>query len=258
MKILRNTLLPEIEIKDGAEELYSVKKHSHNELSIGIIENSSSLVGCKDLDFRLNPGDMILIPANTIHLCEPENPDDFLFKMIYIDSKWFEDVFKINPSLLPPVQKKLNTNQLLEINTFINNFSQINERMELETELIFFMENIIFEIFSIDKNFTQHQEDDKDDRIKNYLDQNFTDDLTLEDLEKISGKNKFSILRKFRKDHKLTPHSYIINKRIELAKKLLLNKDSIADIAVNTGFFDQSHFIKTFKNYVGMTPSQYK
>ena len=258
MKILRNPVLPEIEIKDGAEEFYSVKKHSHKELSIGLIENGSSSVSCSEFRFEMNPGDLILIPPDSVHLCSPEKKDRFLFKMIYLDSAWLGSVFDLAPEFLMPIKVKLKKQEINFIRNFLNNFQLKTDRMELETNLIFLLEEIFFNIFKITPTFAENSKNLQPDSVKKYLDENFIEELTLSDLEKISGQSRFSILRKFRSKYKLTPHAYIINKRIEIAKKMILENRSVARTAADSGFFDQSHFIKTFKKYVGMNPSEYK
>ncbi len=96
------------------------------------------------------------------------------------------------------------------------------------------------------------------ERIKTYMDNHFTQDIQLNDLENLVETSKFSILRQFKKRFKLTPHAYLINKRINLAKSLLTKGHTVADTATECGFFDQSHFVKTFKNFVGINPAAYK
>lgn len=55
----------------------------------------------------------------------------------------------------------------------------------------------------------------------------------------------------------VTPHQYILQRRIEKAKYLLQQgKLSIAEVAATVGFCDQSHFTRYFKRIVGVTPKQ--
>ena len=57
----------------------------------------------------------------------------------------------------------------------------------------------------------------------------------------------------------MSPASYIANVRINAAKTLLGTTDRrISDIASDVGFFDHSHFIRTFKRIVGATPAKYR
>ena len=70
--------------------------------------------------------------------------------------------------------------------------------------------------------------------------------------------SSFHMIRKFKNETGLTPHQFQIQCRIRKAQKMLLSKKTIAEVALDTGFYDQSHFVKCFKKIVGMTPSSYK
>jgi AraC family transcriptional regulator len=63
----------------------------------------------------------------------------------------------------------------------------------------------------------------------------------------------------FRQSVHLSPHQYVLRRRIDRARKLL-NDPSITvfEAAVRSGFADQSHFTKTFRRVVGVTPSGYR
>ena len=57
----------------------------------------------------------------------------------------------------------------------------------------------------------------------------------------------------------MSPTDYIAKVRVNAAKTLLRTTDKrIADIAAETGFFDHSHFIRTFTRHAGMTPAKYR
>ena len=94
--------------------------------------------------------------------------------------------------------------------------------------------------------------------IKEYLNENYLKDIMLDDLAKIAHVSKYYLIRKFNDCYGLSPHQYITNLRINYSKKLLKNKKDFADIAIESGFYDQSHFIKCFKEYTGVTPMKYK
>ena len=79
----------------------------------------------------------------------------------------------------------------------------------------------------------------------------------LEDLAKEIYVSKFNLVRKFKEEIGLTPHSFLVQNRIRKAKELLDQNMKITEAAAEVGFFDQSHFVKAFKSVVGITPSEY-
>jgi transcriptional regulator GlxA family with amidase domain len=70
---------------------------------------------------------------------------------------------------------------------------------------------------------------------------------------------KITFIREFKRNIGLAPHHFQIQNRIRQAKHLLTQDDNvnITEVALATGFCDQSHFTKCFKRIVGLTPSQY-
>ena len=66
------------------------------------------------------------------------------------------------------------------------------------------------------------------------------------------------LIRAFEQRYHMTPHAYLINRRIQHAQTQLREGALIADIAHQTGFADQAHFQRVFKKYLAATPGQYK
>ena len=69
--------------------------------------------------------------------------------------------------------------------------------------------------------------------------------------------SKYHFIREFKKAKGVTPQTYIMLYRLGNAKKMLLEKASIRDIAYSNGFCDPSHFTNSFKKYFGISPSGY-
>lgn len=69
--------------------------------------------------------------------------------------------------------------------------------------------------------------------------------------------SKYHYIRKFKEISGLTPHKFQIQSRVRKAQQLLICGNSITDIALNMGFYDQSHFDKYFRKIVGIAPTDY-
>jgi AraC-like DNA-binding protein len=80
----------------------------------------------------------------------------------------------------------------------------------------------------------------------------------LEDLSKVSGLNKYTLLRNFTMQRGITPYQYLSTIRVDKAKKLLQAGVSPMETALQSGFTDQSHFTRFFKNFIGLTPKLYQ
>jgi AraC-like DNA-binding protein len=93
--------------------------------------------------------------------------------------------------------------------------------------------------------------------IKNYIQDNFLGKISLDELGQLSGLSSYYIIKLFKQKYDITPHAYQISCRMNYAKKEMTKGREIASIAHEIGFYDQSHFTKTFKAYFGVVPQLY-
>lgn len=92
-------------------------------------------------------------------------------------------------------------------------------------------------------------------RINEQFDQN----LTVEDLAREAGLSQYHFIRSFKKETGFTPHEYLVHTRLNTARYLLKNSRlSVKDICFRTGFSSESVFCGAFRRHTGLTPSQYR
>jgi AraC family transcriptional regulator len=97
------------------------------------------------------------------------------------------------------------------------------------------------------------------DRVVDYIEAFIDRELTIEKLAKLASMNPIYFARVFKKRLGVSPHQFILFKRIERAKEMLAYSDApIVDIALATGFSSQSHLSSTFKQVVGATPGNFR
>lgn len=97
------------------------------------------------------------------------------------------------------------------------------------------------------------------DYIKSYIDSNYNEDIKLEDLSSMAYMNKFHLISEFKQSYRITPIEYLILKRVEVAKNLLISTNhTMEEISAMVGFNSQSYFNQVFKKKVGQTPSQFR
>lgn len=96
------------------------------------------------------------------------------------------------------------------------------------------------------------------DIVCSYLKENFTSTIFLEELTSLCDLNKYKLIRSFTKEIGITPYQYLSTIRINHGKLLLQQGNSPLVAALESGFTDQSHFTRFFKNFTGLTPSAYQ
>ncbi|MDE1997005.1 MAG: helix-turn-helix transcriptional regulator, partial [Rhizobiaceae bacterium] len=94
-------------------------------------------------------------------------------------------------------------------------------------------------------------------RARDLIDDDPTAEVRLDDLAKVSGLSRFQVLRGFSKMTGLTPHAYLLQRRVHRARRLIAAGMSLAETAIACGFADQSHMTRLFVRSYGISPGTY-
>ncbi|MCI0746934.1 MAG: AraC family transcriptional regulator [Verrucomicrobia subdivision 3 bacterium] len=95
-------------------------------------------------------------------------------------------------------------------------------------------------------------------RAKEFIDENSAQDLSLNEIASSVKLSPFHFSRVFKEHTGLSPYQYLLKRRIERARQMLVRGEhSLTDVALEVGFYDQSHFAVHFKRVSGMTPKQF-
>lgn len=96
-------------------------------------------------------------------------------------------------------------------------------------------------------------------RVLDYMESNLSVDIALDDLASAAGSSRFHFSHAFRRATGVSPYRYLINRRIESAKALLMADDlTIAEVAARCGFNSPSQFAAMFRRVSGTTPGRFR
>ena len=95
--------------------------------------------------------------------------------------------------------------------------------------------------------------------VIDYIATNLSSEIRLEDLASIAGLSVFHFARAFRESTGVTPHQYVLQRRVDTVKTLLRSRDwNLEAIASAAGFADASHLTKAFRRNTGTTPTTWR
>lgn len=107
--------------------------------------------------------------------------------------------------------------------------------------------------------FQEAQRGSSIENVKIYIRDHIQESLKIEALARVALMSPYHFMRVFKKETGMSPHEYVINYRIRLAKMLLLETTlSVNDICYESGFSSESVFCAAFKKNVGITPTSYR
>jgi AraC family transcriptional regulator len=92
-----------------------------------------------------------------------------------------------------------------------------------------------------------------------YIEANLTGNITLDELSRTANVSLFHFIRAFKKSTGMTPHRYILDRRVRNAETLLISSnDSVGDIAKAVGFLSAGHFSSAFQKILQIAPTAYR
>lgn len=254
----RDDNIPFFEMKFCTFNLHPEKKHAHDEYSIAFIEKGASKLDYANESVIISEGQVILIASDIMHYCQPIDPMNWSYQMIYISKSWFEALLKERVLPYKLLIKNLEAEGILKLQDAFNLLKSPINTLKKEEVLT----NLIKYLYSVESFFVFSKEaisnnEKACEKIKKYIYENFLRKISLEDLGQLSGLSSYYIIKLFKQKYDITPHAYQISCRMNHAKKEMTKGRDIATIAHEIGCYDQSHFSKTFKAYFGVTPQFY-
>ena len=261
ISILKNASLDGIECKSALFLNRKFPVHFHNEWRITVIKEGSELELIANQEFLISTGTVIITPPYVPHATLGLENSYWKYISLYIKIDFVKHVLNNNGAdynyfAQKPyiIMKDYNTANLIK-----NISESMDDNKKLENYITNVFNNLCADYKSNDcSTHDKHFKIEYLEEIKNILTNNFKDKIMLDDFCKKYKTNKFNILRKFKNYTGLTPWEYTISLRLEYAKQMILDCPSLTDLAFESGFYDQSHFNKYFKKYLGVSPSEYK
>lgn len=249
----RDDRLPWLELRSTWRSRQAYKRHSHSQLSVGAIVDGETRCLCNGEEYLLQPGDLIVIPPQAPHSCNPLHGRPRSYHMLYLETAWCHaqrpDI--LHNATLATSQPLQRDEELFTRYQHIVALMAQGEIAQLPALVAQLLQSLPLYAAAPP---TRHP-------ASALLFQRLANTLptppSLDKLAYDSALRKETVIRAVKQDTGLTPASLINMARIEYAKTRLRAGDPIADVGYQAGFADQSHFHKTFVSYTAATPRQY-
>lgn len=260
----RDAAVPFLEmrsIEDGRQVCYG--RHSHEIFSIGAITHGQSTYSNREIDRPVSQGTVVLMNPGDVHACNPIDGEPWSYLMLYVDPHWlgglqqargqtdvptfqrfaciasedaelYQRLLQLRDTLLDPAHGA--RDKIAQATAF---FSLMLERLPLEGEH--------------DEGINPRLE-----QAARLIHQHCGETLNLDTLCQAAELSPSQLIRGFKQRYGMTPHAYLLNRRIQFAHSRLKSGAPLAEVALEAGFADQAHFQRTFKHFLAATPGQYR
>ena len=252
--------LPFIEaraVQDGRHVCYD--KHSHPHFSIGAITGGHSHYLNQRSRQEVGPGSLVLMNPEEVHACNPIADQPWSYLMFYLDTDWLRSQQEeaglgnaFRPFDMTASRDPLLYQGLLHLH---HQLVQGPDPLAREVACHLFSRQLLARLTPArwDDRPPQHLQ-----RAAELMQDDSASPLSLLQLSAVAGLTPSHFVRAFSQHYGMTPHAYLLDRRIRHARTLLKQGQPLAEVALASGFADQAHFQRQFKRRVAATPGQYR
>lgn len=260
----RDERLPFIEaraIADGRKVCYA--RHSHAIFSIGAITSGRCTYLHEKSCQAIAAGTVVVMNPGEVHACNPLDDQPWSYVMLYVDTQWLARVQHSGEpdpaTAFQPVDAThsqcpaLFSGVLALYQQLTDSSLDVLARHEAAVAFFSTLQHTLGGPAPALKPASQ-----KVERAAAFIDQHFKRTLRLEDICEAAHLSEAYLIRAFEQHYHMTPHAYLVNRRVQHAQAQLRDGASLAAIAQDSGFADQAHFQRVFKKHLSATPGQYR
>lgn len=258
--------LPEATLVEATGIMNHFPRHVHSSFIFSLIDCGKREVSINSQKYSYRAGEMCILPPGTPHSCESISGNTFgphSYRTLCVSASYLQKLTEeiSGRSSIPPHFEPELIYTDFEQDSFNYLFAlqkTIGTMLEKQTALNTFLYHAI-EHFSTRKLIQKQTGPQHEalDRVKIYIDKNFKEKITLNNIAEIGCLSPFHLHKLFVKRYGISPQEYIISSRIREAKSRIQSGYSLTEAALNSGFSDQSHFSRHFKKVIGISPGRF-
>ncbi|CAN0625766.1 Transcriptional regulator, AraC family [Burkholderia multivorans] len=265
----RDDALPFIEartVSDGREICYA--KHSHDTFSLGAIVGGTSTYLNGAMKERIGPGALVIIDPAQVHACNPYGPEPWAYRMVYVDVPWLarlQHMLGGNPNRDFhgfPLKLTYRRDLFVPFGRFYRTLlSPGAAALCKETAAVAFFTRLHGALGAVDvagARGPRQVDNAKLARAADYIAAHCRRALTLDEICAAADLSPSYLIRAFNARYGMTPHAYLIDRRVQYGRAELRRGRPIAEVALDAGFADQAHFQRAFRRIAAATPGQYR
>lgn len=254
--------LPGLEAWTSRWSVEPTRPHAHEEWQVSLTRSGHGTVRRRGGVETCGPGSLVLLAPGEVHTLAPADSPEvpWVFDTLFLSAAGPDR--EGTPQRIPRgIEPR--ASQPREVSAVASHFAALHrcvveqtEPLDRETALHDFLATL-----RSDAGEAAHESAAPEAslrRVRDYLEAHATRAVTLSELATVAGIGEFQLVRSFRREFGLPPYAYHLQVRINRARRLLRRGLPVAEVALETGFADQAHLTRHFRNLVGLTPGVYR
>ncbi|WP_061243244.1 AraC family transcriptional regulator [Ectopseudomonas composti] len=250
--VIRSTLPSGVERIEAWFGGHGYEPHRHDTYSIG-----RTLAGVQSFNYKGSlrhgiPGNTLVLHPDELHDGMAGTDAGFRYRMAYVDPALIQNVLDGKP--LPFIAGGLSSDPRLyrASEAFVQALDHPLERLE-EQDALYDLAMALHAVAGKPRG-RKHLDYRAAERVREFIMAHLHSSITLEMLEQVSGRERWSLSRDFRVLYGTSPYRFVTLRRLDCFRRLALDGFSLVDAALAAGFHDQSHMTRHFTRCYGVPP----
>lgn len=257
VRFWRDQALPGVELRLSTYRESVFRDHIHPTYSVGLIDDGSASFALLGREYRAIEGQLVVIGPHQPHACSPDPGSVLAYRMFYLDPSWFVSApDRPAPEFTQPVVDDPDLfASWSELYALTISGAPVGDKSDaLRGEIA----RLVAEHADSQERFDTPSDVAAVELAREMIAARVAERVTLDELAAAAGVSRSHLSRAFCQATGLPPHTYQSQLRVQRAKSLLRSGATISQAATESGFADQSHFSRVFREFTGSTPGQYK
>ena len=251
-----------VEAVHGFNVANEFRRHVHDGFCIGVVQKGARVI-CQDGTLTVIPENaLFVINPGTSHSCKSQH-EGHSYSIVCVKAESMKTIASQMSEKVQtvPYFKNILLRDIelgLKIRRFFSLIENASLSLERESVLLSLLSTLILKYGNeppIPLQVGSHEGTIK--RVCEFIRMYYAEDLSLRQLSRVACLSPFYLQRLFLQNTGISPHDYLVHFRIRKAQDLLMEGRSIASVALDVGFVDQSHFTRSFKRVIGLTPGDF-
>lgn len=228
--------------------------HTHDTWTVFIVDAGAIRYNLDRHTRGAEPPMVTVLPPGVVHDGRPATAGGFRKRVLYIETTLLDEDLVGAAVDQPVISDPALRWRLATVHGLLRD---VDDALEAETRLTFVVERLQAHLGRQMAGPGLGHRSHLAEALRAFLDERLFETVTLAGAGASLGASAAHLVRAFGRTFGIPPHTYVLGRRIEASRTLLLDGRSVADVAVSTGFYDQSHFTRHFKRHLGITPGRY-
>ncbi|KEQ02906.1 AraC family transcriptional regulator [Pseudorhizobium pelagicum] len=231
--------------------------HRHDTYGLGLTLHGVQTFRYRGVERFSNAGNVIVLHPDELHDGAAGTPDGLIYRIIYLPPDLISAVDGHRtalPFVPDPVLADDGLRQALE-----DLLSDLDEQPSdtMMDDVVMRLAAGLFRQAGAPRKMLSPSARTAVLRARDLLDDRYTELVSSEALEAETGLDRYELARQFRRLMGTSPHRYLVMRRLERAKRSMMEGQGLAEAAADAGFADQAHFTRHFRKTFGMTPGHW-